>query len=98
VVGVLLKGDQMPSVPIVVGDEVQVVAVSTPGQTSASSSTVGTSLVTSATVLAIGPPSVSETQYVADLSLEVPAADAPEVAGYAAADQIAITLTTGHAN
>lgn len=98
VVGVLLKGDQMPSVPIVVGDEVQVVAVSTPDQTSASSSTVGTSLVTSATVLAIGPPSVSETQYVAELSLEVPAADAPEVAGYAAADQIAITLTTGHAN
>jgi hypothetical protein len=34
---------------------------------------------------------------VADLSLEVPTVAAPKVAGYAAADQIAITLTTGHA-
>ena len=98
VVGVLLKADQMPSVPIVVGDQVQVIAVSTPGLASSSSSTVGTSLVASATVLAIGRPSVSETQYMADLSLEVPAADSAEVAGYAAADQIAITLTTGHTN
>ncbi len=97
VVGVLLKGDQIPSVPIVVGDRVQVIAVSTPGQASSGSSTVGTSLVASATVLATGPPSVNQTQYVANLSLEIPTASAPEVAGYAAADQIAITLTSGHA-
>jgi hypothetical protein len=45
VVGLLLKGDQMPSVPIVVGDRVQVIAVSTPGDTAAGSSAVGTSLV-----------------------------------------------------
>ena len=51
----------------------------------------------SATVLAIGPASSTETQYVADLSLEIPATSAPKVAGYAAADQIAITLTTGNA-
>jgi hypothetical protein len=54
-------------------------------------------LVASATVLAIGPASSTETQYVADLSLEIPATSAPKVAGYAAADQIAITLTTGNA-
>jgi Flp pilus assembly protein CpaB len=96
VVGLLLKGDQMPSVPIVVGDRVQVIAVSTPGETSAgSSSSVGTSLVASARVLAIGPASSTQTQYVADVSLEVPSTAAPKVAGYAAADQIAITLTTG---
>ena len=97
VVGILLKGDQMPSVPIVVGDRVQVIAVSTPGEASSGSSTVGTSLVASATVLAIGPASSTQTQYVADLSLEIPATSAPKVAGYAAADQIAITLTTGNA-
>jgi hypothetical protein len=97
VVGVLLKGDQIPSVPIVVGDQVQVIAVSTPGQASSGSSTVGTSLVDSATVLAVNPPPGNQTQYVANLSLEIPAASAPEVAGYAAADQIAITLTSGHA-
>ena len=97
VVGLLLKGDQMPSVPIVIGDQVQVIAVSTPGETSSGSSTVGTSLVASATVLAVGPASSTETQYVADLSLEIPTTSAPRVAGYAAADQIAITLTTGHA-
>jgi len=97
VVGVLLKGDQIPSVPIVVGDRVQVIAVSTPGQASSGSSTVGTSLVDSATVLAVNPPPGNQTQYVANLSLEIPAASAPEVAGYAAADQIAITLTSGHA-
>ena len=97
VVGILLKGDQIPSVPIVVGDRVQVIAVSTPGEASSGSSTVGTSLVASATVLAIGPASSTQTQYVADLSLEIPATSAPKVAGYAAADQIAITLTTGNA-
>jgi Flp pilus assembly protein CpaB len=97
VVGMLLKGDQMPSVPIVVGDRVQVIAVSTPGQASSGSSTVGTSLVASATVLAIALPSANQTQYAADVSLEIPAASAAEVAGYAAADQIAITLTSGHA-
>ena len=96
VVGMLLKGDQIPSVPIVVGDHVQVIAVSTPGQASSGSSTAGTSLVSSATVLAIGPPSATQTQYVANLSLEIPTADAAQVAGYAAADQIAITLTSGH--
>jgi hypothetical protein len=93
----LLKGDQMPSVPIVVGDRVQVIAVSTPGQASSGSSTVGTSLVASAIVLAIGLPSANQTQYAANVSLEIPAASAAEVAGYAAADQIAITLTSGHA-
>ena len=97
VVGVLLKGDQIPSVPIVVGDRVQVIAVSTPGQASSGSSTVGTSLVAAATVLATGPPPANQTQYVESLSLEIPATTAPEVAGYAAADQIAITLTSGHA-
>lgn len=97
VVGLLLKGDQMPSVPIVVGDRVQIIAVSTPGEASSGSSSVGTSLVASATVLAIGPASSTQTQYVADLSLEVPTVAAPKVAGYAAADQIAITLTSGHA-
>jgi hypothetical protein len=74
-----------------------VIAVSTPGQASSGSSTVGTSLVDSATVLAVNPPPGNQTQYVANLSLEIPAAAAPEVAGYAAADQIAITLTSGHA-
>jgi Flp pilus assembly protein CpaB len=97
VVGLLLKGDQMPSVPIVVGDRVQIVAVSTPGEASSGSSTVGTSLVASATVLAVGPASSTQTQYVANLSLEVPTVSAPKVAGYAAADQIAITLTAGNA-
>jgi Flp pilus assembly protein CpaB len=97
VVGLLLKGDQMPSVPIVVGDRVQIIAVSTPGQASSGSSSVGTSLVATATVLAVGPASSTQTQYVANLSLEVPTVAAPKVAGYAAADQIAITLTSGHA-
>ena len=53
--------------------------------------------VLAATVLAVNPPPINQTQYVANLSLEIPAAAAPEVAGYAAADQIAITLTSGHA-
>jgi Flp pilus assembly protein CpaB len=97
VVGVLLKGNQIPSVPIVVGDQVQVIAVSTPGQASSGNSTVGTSLVAQATVLATGPPPANQTQYVENLSLSIPATSAPEVAGYAAADQIAITLTSGHA-
>jgi Flp pilus assembly protein CpaB len=98
VVGVLLKGDQVPSVPIVVGDVVQVVAVSTPGQASSSGpATPGVSLVKAATVLAVGPPSPTETQFVTDLSLEIPASQAATVAGYAAADQIAVTLTGGTA-
>jgi pilus assembly protein CpaB len=98
VVGLLLKGDQMPSVPIVIGDRVQIIAVSAPGETvSGSATTVGTSLVASATVLAVGPAASTQSEYVADLSLEVPTVDAPKVAGYAAADQIAITLTAGHA-
>jgi hypothetical protein len=58
---------------------------------------VGTSLVAAATVLATGAPPANQTQYVESLSLEIPATIAPEVAGYAAADQIAITLTSGHA-
>ena len=97
VVGLTLKGNQMPSVPIVDGDIVQVISVPQPGQAPAGATTVGTSLVATATVLAVGPAAPNQTQYLATLSIEVPAAAAPSVAGYAAADEIAITLVGGPA-
>jgi len=92
VVGMLLKGDQMPSVPLVAGDTVQVVAVPQPGQGSTIGATIGSTLVASATVFAVGPAPTNQTQYQASLSLEVPGAAAASVTAYAAADQIGLSL------
>ena len=72
VVGTLLKGDQMPSVPLVAGDTVHVVAVPQAGQGSTIGGTIGKTLVPSATVFAVGPPPGNQTQYVASVSLEIP--------------------------
>ena len=75
VVGLLMKGDQMPSVPLVAGDSVQVVAVPQPGQGSTvggTSGTIGSTLVPRATVFAVGPAPANQTQYEASVSLEVP--------------------------
>lgn len=94
VVGMLMKGDQMPSVPLVVGDTVQVIAVPQPGQGSTVGGTIGSTLVASATVFAVGPAPANQTQYLASVSLEVPSADAATVTAYAAADQIGLSLVS----
>ncbi len=94
VVGMLLKGDQMPSVPLVAGDTVQVVAVPQPGQGSTVGGTIGSPLVASAAVFAVGPAPTNQTQYQASVSLEVPGADAATITAYAAADQIGLSLVT----
>ena len=94
VVGMLLKGDQMPSVPLVAGDTVQVVAVPQPGQGSTVGGAIGSTLVASATVFAVGEAPINQTQYQASVSLEVPRADAATVTAYAAADQIGLSLVT----
>jgi hypothetical protein len=94
VVGLLMKGDQMPSVPLVAGDTVQVIAVPQPGQGSTVGGTIGSTLVASATVFAVGPAPANQTQYLASVSLEVPSADAATVTAYAAADQIGLSLVS----
>jgi hypothetical protein len=94
VVGVLLKGDQMPSVALVAGDVVQVVAVPQVGQGSTIGGTIGNTLVPSATVFAVGPAPGNQTQYVASVSLEIPGAEAAQVTSYAAADQIGLSLVS----
>ncbi len=95
VVGLLMKGDQMPSVPLVAGDSVQVIAVPQPGQGSTvggTSGTIGSTLVPRATVFAVGPAPANQTQYEASVSLEVPSTDAATVTAYAAADQVGLSL------
>ena len=92
VVGMLLKGDQMPSVPLVAGDTVHVIAVPQTGQGSTVGGTIGSTLVASATVFAVGPAPTNQTQYESSVSLEVPGADAATVTSYAAADQIGLSL------
>jgi Flp pilus assembly protein CpaB len=94
VVGMMLKGDQMPSVPLVAGDTVQVIAVPQPGQGSTVGGGIGSTLVASATVFAVGLAPINQTQYQASVSLEVPGADAATVTAYAAADQIGLSLIT----
>ena len=94
VVGMLMKGDQIPSVPLVAGDSVQVIAVPQPGQGSTVGGTIGSTLVGSATVFAVGPAPTNQSQYVASVSLEVPSADAATVTAYAAADQIGLSLVS----
>ena len=94
VVGLLMKGDQMPSVPLVPGDTVRVVAVPQPGQGSTIGGTIGSTLVASATVFATGPAPANQTQYEASVSLEVPSAEAATVTAYAAADQIGLSLVS----
>ena len=97
VVGMLMKGDQMPSVPLVAGDSVQVIAVPQPGQ----GSTVGGTMERSARPWWPRPPCspwvpapTNQTQYEASVSLEVPSADAATVTAYAAADQIGLSLVS----
>ncbi len=92
VVGMFLRGDQMPSVPLVAGDTVEVIAVPQPGQGSTIGAAIGSTLVASATVFAVGPAPINQTQYQASLSLEVPGVDAATVTSYAAADQIGLSL------
>ena len=98
VVGVLLKGDQMPSVALVAGDVVHVVAVPQAGQGStiggSTGATIGSTLVPSATVFAVGPAPANQTQYVASVSLEIPGSEAAQVTSYAAADQIGLSLVS----
>jgi pilus assembly protein CpaB len=94
VVGMLLKGDQMPSVPLVPGDTVQVIAVPQPGQGSTVGGTIGSILVASATVFAVGPAPTNQTQYLASVSLDIPGAEAATVTAYAAADQIGLSLVS----
>jgi len=97
VVGLLMKGDQMPSVPLVAGDSVQVIAVPQPGQGSTvggTSGTIGSTLVPRATVFAVGPAPTNQTQYDASVSLEVPSTDAATVTAYAAADQVGLSLVS----
>jgi len=97
VVGMLLKGDQMPSVPLVAGDSVQVIAVPQAGQGSTVGGVIGSVLVPSATVFAVGPAPTDQAQYQASVSLEVPSAEAATVTAYAAADQIGLSLIGGGA-
>lgn len=92
VVGMLEKGDQMPSVPLVAGDSVAVVAVPQAGQGSTIGGTIGSTLVPRATVFAVGPAPANQSQYQASVSLEVPSSDAATVTSYAAADQIGLSL------
>jgi hypothetical protein len=94
VVGMLLKGDQMPSVALVSGDTVQVIAVPQPGQGSTIGGTIGSALVARATVFAVGSAPPNQTQYQASVSLEVPSSDADTVTAYAAADQIGLALVS----
>jgi pilus assembly protein CpaB len=97
VVGLLLKGDQMPSVALVAGDVVQVVAVPQSGQASTVGATIGSTLVGSATVYAVGPAPPNQTQYEASVSIIVPSTDAATVTAYAAADQIGLSLVSAGA-
>ena len=53
---------------------------------------IGSTLVASATVFAVGPAPIDQSQYQASVSLEVPGADASTVTSYAAADQIGLAL------
>lgn len=92
VVGVLLKGDQMPSVALVAGDTVQVVAVPQSGQGSTIGGTIGKTLVPIATVFAVGSAPANQTQYAGSVSLEIPGSEAAQVTSYAAADQIGLSL------
>jgi Flp pilus assembly protein CpaB len=92
VVGMLLKGDQMPSVPLVAGETVEVIAVPQSGQGSTIGGTIGSALVDRATVFAVGPAPPNQSQYEASVSLEVPSSDAASVTAYAAADQIGLSL------
>lgn len=94
VVGLLATGAQMPSVPLVAGDTVQVVAVPQPGQGSTVGGAIGSTLVASATVFAVGPAPANQTQYLASVSLEVPSTDAATVTAYAAADQVGLSLVS----
>ena len=94
VVGLLLKGDQMPSVALVSRDTVQVIAVPQPGQGSTIGGTIGSALVARATVFAVGSAPPNQTQYQASVSLEVPSSDADTVTAYAAADQIGLALVS----
>ncbi len=94
VVGMLMKVDQIPSVPLVAGDSVQVIAVPQPGQGSTVGGTIGSTLVGTATVFAVGPAPTNQSQYVASVSLEVPSSDAATVTAYAAADQIGLSLVS----
>ncbi len=94
VVGMLMKGDQIPSVPLVAGDAVQVIAVPQPGQGSTVGGTIGSTLVARATVFAVGPAPTNQTQYETWISLEVPRADAATITAYAAADQIGLSLVS----
>ncbi len=92
VVGMLLKGDQIPSVPLVAGDSVEVIAVPQAGQGSTIGGTIGSTLVGRATVFAVGAPPTNQSQYQSSVSLEVPSSDAATVTAYAAADQIGLSL------
>ncbi len=94
VVGMLLKGDQIPSVPLVAGDSVEVIAVPQAGQGSTIGGTIGSTLVGRATVFAVGPPPTNQSQYQSSVSLEVPSSDAATVTAYAAADQIGLSLVS----
>jgi Flp pilus assembly protein CpaB len=94
VVGVLLKGDQVPSVALVAGDVVHVVAVPEAGQGSSIGGSIGKTLVPDATVFAVGPAPNNQTQYVTSVSLEIPGSEASEVTSYAAADQIGLSLVS----
>ena len=94
VVGMLLKGDQMPSVPLVAGDTVHVVAVPQAGQGSTIGGTIGTTLVPSATVFAVGP-ATGEPDPVRGVGLPRDSrVRAATVTSYAAADQIGLSLVS----
>ena len=69
-----------------------VIAVPQSGQGSTVGGTIGSTLVASATVFAVGPAPINQTQYESSVSLEVPGADAATVTSYAAADQIGLSL------
>lgn len=99
VVGMLVKGDQIPSVPLVAGDVVQVVAVPQTGQASSinakgATGDIGAVLVATATVYAVGSPPANQAQYAASISVEVPSELAASVTAYAAADQIGLSLVS----
>ena len=88
----LLKGDQMPSVALVAGDTVQVIAVPQPGQGSTIGGTIGSTLVARPPSSPWARPPPNQTQYQASVSLEVPSSDADTVTSYAAADQLGLAL------
>jgi hypothetical protein len=99
--GVQLKGNQLPTVPIVAGDLVQVIAVPPPASTTGGvgvQASTGIRLVTQAIVIASGPPPANQNQYAASISLEIPASDTTAVAEYSAASEIALTLVGSGGN